>query len=79
MTDPADAPAYRHPQVYHTMRGLALSGGRGAADPASAVAQASATAAGSESLRVQSQIEHEPAHDDSAGLYELRRYSEPND
>ena len=69
MTESAKTPAYRHPQVYHTMRGLMLSGGRGSADPVAAAPTSAPTAA----------KEIEPAHDDAAGLYELRRYSEPND
>jgi hypothetical protein len=28
MTDPADSPPFRHPAVYRTVRGLALSGSR---------------------------------------------------
>jgi len=73
MTDTIAAPAYRHPQVYHTKRGTMLSGGRGSGSPV--VAALPAPASSLPSL-VQ---EAEPAHDDAAGLYELRRYSEPND
>jgi len=69
MTDPAESPAYRHPQVYHTMRGSMLSSGRGFAGPVAAALL-------SEPAAVK---ETEAAHDDAAGLYELRRYSEPND
>ena len=70
MTDSTKTPAYRHPQVYHTMRGSMLSGGRGFARPVVAAPPASLPGIVKEV---------EPAHDDAAGLYELRRYSEPND
>jgi hypothetical protein len=73
MTDSTEAPAYRHPQVYHTMRGLMLSSGRGPAGPVLAALPAPAA------LLPSIVVEAEPAHDDAAGLYELRRYSEPND
>ena len=51
------------------MRGLMLSGGRGSADAVVAALPSAPAAA----------KEVEPAHDDAAGLYERRRYSEPND
>jgi hypothetical protein len=73
MTDSTEAPAYRHPQVYHTMRGLMLSGGRGPAGPVVAALPAPV-------VSLPGIVEQaEPGHDDAAGLYELRRYSEPND
>ena len=75
MTDSTEAPAYRHPQVYHTMRGLMLSGGRGSAGPVVAAPPVAARPVSLPGVARQA----EPAHDDAAGLYELRRYSEPND
>jgi hypothetical protein len=73
MTDSTEAPAYRHPQVYHTMRGLMLSGGRGSAGPVAAALPAPV-------VSLPRLVEEpEPAHDDAAALYERRRYSEPND
>ena len=51
------------------MRGSMLSGGRGYAGPVAAALLPAPTAV----------KEADAAHDDAAGLYELRRYSEPND
>jgi len=93
MTDPADPPPFRHPAVYRTVRGLALSGsralpdsGRHSGNPALAAplrvsavlrvrpaSELAAPVAPAVSARV------EPEPDDSAGLYDARRYSEPND
>lgn len=94
MIDPADQPAYRHPVVYRTVRGLRLSGGREAAGTVHSALQPPLRA--SETVRVRRgtdtdtidagatpgtvSVQNESTvQDDSAGLYELRRYSEPND
>ena len=66
MIDPDEAPAYRHPQVYHTMRGSMLSGGRRIIDAIPSAAPTALPAA-------------EAAQDDAVPLFERRRYSEPND
>ena len=80
MTDSTEAPAYRHPQVYHTMRGLMLSGGRGSAGPVVAAPPVAAPPVAARPVSLPGVARQaEPAHDDAAGLYELRRYSEPND
>jgi hypothetical protein len=88
MTDPADPPPLRHAAVYRTVRGLALSGSR--ALPASA--RPAGIAAPAAPLRVSAVVHVRPASelaapvaalvpepDDAAGLYDVRRYSEPND
>ena len=86
MTEPVDPPAFRHATVYRTVRGQTLSGGR---EAAGAVAQPPVRV--SEMVRVQRGVDldvagidvtaHDAAlvHDDSASLYERRRFSEPND
>lgn len=66
MTDSDEAPAHRHTQVYHTMRGSMLSGGRRIIDAIPAAAPIPLPAA-------------EAAQDDAVPLFERRRYSEPND
>ena len=96
MTDSADQRAYRHPVVYRTVRGLALSGGRQAGGAFRGALQAPTRIAGL--VRAQRAVDPDlpdadggadaarattadaaSAYDDAAGLYELRRYSEPND
>ncbi len=91
MTEPADPPPLRHPAVYRTVRGLTLSGGRGAAGPVRMSVQPPVR--GSDSLRVRrgadpdavdavdagAASESVPVQDDATALYERRRYSEPND
>ena len=57
MTDPADPPLFRHPAVYRTVRGLALSGSR--ALPATG--RQSATAAPATLLRVSAVLRVRPA------------------
>ena len=83
MTEPGDPPAYRHPVVYRTVRGLALSGSRevggGVRTALPPPLRSSVT------LRVQRGADLDVIdvdgtdHDDAAGLYDVRRYSEPND
>jgi len=93
MTDPADRSAFRHPAVYRTVRGLALSGSR--ALPATG--RHSGNPALAAPLRIGTVLQVRPASelavpyapafsarseresDDSAGVYDARRYSEPND
>lgn len=89
MTEAVDPSAFRHATVYRTVRGLTLSGGREAGGAVRAVAQPPVRI--SEIVRVQRGTDLDlvdtddtapdaaPVQDDSAGLYELRRYSEPND
>ena len=85
MTDPADPPPFRHPAVYRTVRGLALSGSR--ALPATGSHSANPALATpmrvSAVLRVRPASELAPAAvagpDDAAGLYDAHRYREPND
>lgn len=84
MTDAADPPAYRHPVVYRTVRGLTLSGGREAAGLVRAALPPPPLRA-SETLRVQRGADLDvidvvdTGDDEAAGLYDVRRYSEPND
>jgi len=83
MTDSAGQPPYRHPVVYRTARGLALSEGREATGVVRAALPPPVRV--SESHRVQRGAELEvidaddTGRDDAAGLYDVRRYSEPND
>ena len=93
MTEPADPPPFRHPAVYRTVRGIALSGSRtlpGAARLAGNTAPAAPLRV-SAVLRVRpasalaapaapaTSVRAEPEIDDAAALYDARRYSEPND
>jgi hypothetical protein len=92
MTDLADPPPLRHVAVYRTVRGLALSGSR--AQPATGLRGAN-SAPVAPPLRVSAVLRVRPAAelaatvvpvvpvvpeaDEAAGLYDVRRYSEPND
>ncbi|HVN99793.1 MAG TPA: hypothetical protein VMT49_07115 [Steroidobacteraceae bacterium] len=84
MTDPAAQAPYRHPVVYRTVRGAALSGGRAAPGIVRAALPPPPGPVG-ETFPVQRAgaadvIDVEATgRDDAAGLYDARRYSEPND
>ena len=102
MTNPADPPPFRHPAVYRTVRGTALSGSRalpgaGRRDgnpalaaplrvsavlrvrPASELAATVILAAPTDTARVEPEPDVAADIYDAVGLYDTRRYSEPND
>ena len=86
MTDPARHTPYRHPVVYRTARGAALSDGRAAAGAMrAALPPVPVPVPVSEAFRVQRAAEadvidvDDTGRDDAAGLYDVRRYREPND
>ena len=79
---PALESAYRHPTVYRTVRGLALSGGRAGVASGPNAAGTLPPLRSSEKYQVRrgvGRVDPAPAHDDAAGLFDAVRYSEPND
>ncbi len=102
MTDATDPPPLRHPAVYRTVRGTALSGSRalpGAGRhggnsafalplrvsavlrvrPARELAATVIVAAPTDLARIEPEPDDAADVYDAVGLYDARRYSEPND
>jgi hypothetical protein len=79
MTDPSDPPPFRHPAVYRTVRGLALSGSRTLPAAGSHSGNSPPDAPLRVSAVLRARPAREPEPDDAVGLYDARRYSEPND
>ncbi|MDE2219307.1 MAG: DUF305 domain-containing protein, partial [Gammaproteobacteria bacterium] len=70
----ADPSPYRHSVVYRTARGAALSGGR------ALTLLVAPAAPGRIALVPDAEAgRDESGADDAAGVYDARRYSEPND
>ena len=76
---PADVPAYRHRAVYRTVRGLVLSGSRDGAAGSSSARAPVRVSEKYQARRDLSLLAPHPEPDDTAGVFDAVRYSEPND